>query len=295
MHRLPYLVEIVLRVDPPVEDHDELLRGHLEVDETLDQGVEDVGEDTGVPLVPPIGLGEHREAPQRDQPQPDLVLVVALLLAVAPLKEVSRLVIGEEVGRVEEEPLGVNPLGEEGLENPSLDPMGDGAGEETFPSLVHLSHPVEPLQVAAKGTGGGMAHGGKDQGKGRTGDPGGHLLAAERFLHAGGELEEEDVLDCVAVKEASRGLPLEGLEESGLGDRVQEARGLSEGEGTQGSGGRALELLEEGVSGAHVDLADIAGPLLSAALLDEAHVTVAAGVLPLEGPRHHSCATDNRV
>ena len=104
-----------------------------------------------------------------------------------------------------------------------------------------------------------MTHGGEDEGQSGVGDPGCHLLAAEGLLDASGELEEEDVLDRVAVKESARRLPLKGLEEPGLRDRMQESGGLPEGEGAQRGGGRPLEFLEEGVGGAVVDLSRVGG------------------------------------
>ncbi len=126
--------------------------------------------------------------------------------------------------------------------------------------------------------------------EGGAGDPGSHLLARKGLLDPARQLEEEDVLDPVAVEETARRVPGEPLLEPGGAERVEEASSQAEREGAERGGGRTLQLREEGIGGPEVDLLDVAGPLLRANLLDEAHVVATSRVLPLECPRH-PCAT----
>ena len=167
--------------------------------------------------------------------------------------------IREEVGGVEEHPAGLQPLLQERLEHMRLDPMGHRAGEEPLSPLLPLPCSIEAFKVAAEGAGRGGTGGGKEEAESGLVQPLGHGLSAQGFLHAGRELEEEEVLHRVAVEEAARAEPGEGLEETRLPGSVKEGGHLPEFEGLEGLS-RARELAKKGIGVPHIDLTDITGP-----------------------------------
>ena len=244
-----------------------------------------LGEHLGVPEIAGIDLGEDGEVPHRDEAETHEPRVVPLPFRMPSGRETSGLVLDEEVGGVEEEEPGIDALPHEGAEDVLLDPVDHRPGEETAAALVLLTAAVEPLEVASEGSGGGTADGGNQEGHCGGGEPAGHLLAAQRPLDPGGELEEEDLLDGVPIEEARGDPSTEGLEKPGLGGGMEQGRHLAELEGAKRSTGGG-ELSEERVGGADVDDLDVARPLLRPLLLDEVEVPIPVDDAELEVPGH---------
>ena len=161
--------------------------------------------------------------------------------------------------------------------------MDDRAGEETLSPRLPFSGPVEALEVAAEGAGGGMTRGREDQGEEGFAEPLRHILPTHGPLHPGRHLEEENVLDGIAVEGSSGSVALEGPEKPRLSGGVDQGTHFSKLKGLEGLS-RGGEPLEEGLGRAQIAIAGVVGALGGALLLHGVEVAAAIVGVVLEGP-----------
>ena len=196
-------LEVVRRVNPPIEHHDHLFRGHFEVHRALLQSIGDLSNPSAPSRLPGSSSVSSGRLPTATRPRPTGRLSYVLLLRVPSGGEPARLRFPEEVGGVQEEEPRADGFLYEDAEDILLDPVDEGPGEVPSAPLFPFAVAEVLFEVPSECSRRGAVHPGQEERVRRHRKPLAYLLWAKGLLPSGGELKEEYPLDRVAIEEAT--------------------------------------------------------------------------------------------